>query len=186
MKTICKMKQESKKYDKLLTILKNSKPVYHDAEGVTERIMQQIQEEKTDLKFSELVIEFLFGWAYIGWIRKSLVAVAVVLLVLFSYQQKVILNRINELSEQQIRHGDITTINYTGESGAQKKFNFLMGRRLTDTSGTFSEKDIDQMIKSVNKLQVKYQDLFIRIENDPELKKYVENRLNEFKTRNNQ
>lgn len=179
------MKQENKKYDKLITVLKNSKPVFHDTKGVTERIMQQIQEEKTDLKLSELVIEFLFGWAYIGWIRKSLVAVAVMLMVLFSYQQTVILNRINDLTEQQIRHGDLTAINYTGKSGAQKKFYFLMGRSLTDSIRTFTEKDIDQMIKSVNKLQIKYQDLFIRIENDPELKKYVEDRINDFKTNNN-
>jgi hypothetical protein len=41
------------------------------------------------------------------------------------------------------------------------------------------------MINTLNKLQVKYKDLLYHIENDPQLKKYVETRLNELKETKN-
>jgi DNA mismatch repair ATPase MutL len=52
------------------------------------------------------------------------------------------------------------------------------GDKLSEKEMLAAEKEIDQLIKSVNKLQLKYKNLFYLIENDPELKKYVEAKMN--------
>ena len=41
------------------------------------------------------------------------------------------------------------------------------------------------MMKSINKLQIKYKDIINLIEDDPELKKYVESRMKETETDKN-
>ena len=61
----------------------------------------------------------------------------------------------------------------------------ITGRKFPDGKASVSEKEIDEMINTLNKLQVKYKDLFYMIENDPQLKKYVETRLNEQKETKN-
>ena len=43
---------------------------------------------------------------------------------------------------------------------------------------TVSEKQIKQILKSYNELEEKYKDLIKLIEDDPELKNYVEEKLN--------
>jgi FKBP-type peptidyl-prolyl cis-trans isomerase (trigger factor) len=57
----------------------------------------------------------------------------------------------------------------------------VTGRKLSDNELSVTKEEIDEMIKSVSRLQVKYKEIIDLIENDPELKKYVENRMNEIK-----
>ena len=51
------------------------------------------------------------------------------------------------------------------------------GRRFPSRSITISEKQMKELIDSVNNIQIKYKDLMKLIEEDSELKKYVENKL---------
>jgi hypothetical protein len=170
---------DNNKYNKLMNLLKNSTPVFNDSEAISERAIKQIQAEKADLKLSELIIEFFFGWIYIGWIRRSLIAAAVVIIVFFGYEQTTILKRINELSGQKIRNEVFTKTNLNNESYNTKLFYSLTGKKLPDTSISVSEKEIKQIIRSLNKLQLKYHDLFYLIQNDPKLKNYIETKMNE-------
>ena len=39
-------------------------------------------------------IESLFGWVYIGWVRRSLIGVSVVLVAIFVYQQAFIFREV--------------------------------------------------------------------------------------------
>ena len=56
----------------------------------------------------------------------------------------------------------------------------ITGRKLSDGKVKVSEKEIDEMIRSLNKLQVKYKDIINLIEDDPQLKK-IRRRQNERK-----
>ena len=179
------MTTENRKYDRLLNVLRNSKPVFNDAEAISERVIRHIQAEKSDVKFTELIKDFFFGWVYIGWMRRSLVAAAILLIVFFGYQQAAILKRINELSQQKIPDEIFTETNFSDELNKRNMLYSITGKKYPDTKITVSEKDIDNMIKSFNKLQLKYHDLLYLIEKDPQLKKYVEERMNEYnKTKN--
>jgi hypothetical protein len=172
------METEDKKYNKVLKILKKSKPVFRDNEAITEKVMAQLQEEKARVSLPELIIEYLFGWVYIGWIRRSMVAAAMVIVVFFGYQQALILRRINDLSGQKIRNGTLIMTGMTDNLTSKMSFYRITDKKLYDEKINVSEKEIDELIKTLNKLQVKYKDLFYLLENDPELKKYVEDKIN--------
>jgi archaellum component FlaC len=53
----------------------------------------------------------------------------------------------------------------------------LYSRKLPSQNITISKKQMDTLLESVNDLQTKYKDLMNLIEEDPELKKIVENKL---------
>jgi len=173
------MTDEDKKYEQVVKMLRNSKPILTDSDIVTEKIMRQLQEEKSKISIPELIFEYLFGWAYIGWVRRSMIAVVVVIVVLFGYQQALILRRINELSGQRIQHSSLIMTNMQDELLNKIQEYRVTGWKLPDGGKSVSEKEINELINSLNKLQVKYKDLFYLIENDPRLKKYVETRMNE-------
>jgi hypothetical protein len=175
------MEAEDKKYEKILNMLRISQPVLSDKDifDVTEKVMRHLQEGKSKVNIPELIIEFLFGWVYIGWVRKSMVAVAVVIAVVFGYQQALIIKRINDLSGQRIQNGSAVMTNLKDEITDKIMIYRFKGGRFADERKTISEREIDELIKSLNKLQVKYKDLFYIIENDPELKKYIEDRIKE-------
>ena len=53
------------------------------------------------------------------------------------------------------------------------------GRRFPSNSITISEKQMKELLESVNELQLKYKDLENMIESDPELKKMIQKKLME-------
>jgi hypothetical protein len=172
------MTADEKNYEKVLNVLRNSKPALKDVEAVTEKIMKQLQEEKSKVTLAELIFEYMFGWVYIGWVRRSMVTASLVLAFLFVYQQSLIISRINDLSGQRIRNGTLFMTNLRDDLADKLLIYRITGRKLSDEKISISQKEIDEMINSLNKLQVKYKDVINLIENDPQLKKYVESRMN--------
>ena len=177
LKKTYKMTRENKNYDKVMDVLKNSKPVFNDADAVSEKIINRIREEKSSLHIRETIEEFLFGWVYVGWVRRSMIAAALVIVVFFGYQQSLILKRIAQLPEQKIPDSEVEMTKYNDELSNRLMLYRIKGEQLTDKELEISKKEIDQLIKSMNKLQLKYHDLFYLIEKDPELKKYVSEKL---------
>jgi hypothetical protein len=141
------MDSEREKYNKVVEILKRSKPILKDQEAFSEKIIHEVKRTKQSPDLFDLISDYLFGWVYIGWVRRSLVAVSFVILIVFIYQQSVILNRINAIDRQAI---------FTSSQ-------LVPG--LNDRIDT--------------KLQVKYRDILKLIEDDPDLRKYIEKNLNQ-------
>ena len=175
------MADGDKKYEKVLNLLRQSKPVLTDVEYVAEKVIRQLQKEESKISLPELIIDYLFGWVYIGWVRKSMIAAVLAVALLFGYQQALILRRINDLSGQRIQAGTLLKTNLTDDLTNQMLKYRITGRKLSDGKRTVSEKEIDEMIRSLNRLQVKYKDIINLIEDDPQLKKYVEDRMKENK-----
>jgi hypothetical protein len=171
------MKTEDTKYEKVLKLLKEAKPDLKDMDIVTEKVMRQLKEEKSKIDPIEMIIEFLFGWIYVGWVRKSMVVAAVCMALLFGFQQVLILKKINELSGQRIQDGNLFMTSAKNEISDRIRVFRFSGRKLEDKKNSVSKKEIDEMIKSINKLQIKYKDIIDLIEDDPELKNYVETRM---------
>lgn len=173
------MADGDKKYEKVLNLLRQSKPVLTDIESVAEKVIRQLQEEEAKISLPELIIEFLFGWVYIGWVRRSMITAVLVVALLFGYQQALILRRINDLSGQRIQNGTLLMTNLNDDFANKLLIYRITGRKLSDEKISVSQKEIDEMINSLNKLQIKYKDVINLIENDPQLKKYVEDKMNE-------
>jgi hypothetical protein len=172
------MATEYKKYEKVLNLLRQSKPVLTDVESVAEKVIRQLQEEESKVSLPELIIEYLFGWVYIGWVRRSMITAVLVVALLFGYQQALILRRINDLSGQRIQNGTQLMTGLRDDLTNKILIYRMTGKKLSDGKLSVSEKEIDEMIRSINKLKVKYKDIINLIEDDPQLKKYVEDRMN--------
>src|SRR5450759_5105950 len=96
------MKTESEKYNKVLKILRNSRPQLDSTEDIEREVINKIaRAHQKRLNLSE-IIDFLFGLVYIGLVRRSLITASVILVLVFVYQQGVILKRIEILSKQTI------------------------------------------------------------------------------------
>jgi hypothetical protein len=171
------MEPESEKYIKVLNILRISKPVLRSTDNIEIEVIRRISKKhKSEVVLSD-VIDFLFGWVYIGWVRRSLIAASVILVMIFVWQQGIILKRIDLLSRQTVV---IDRENVT-KSGDEIEKVLMMyknsDRRFPSKTIRITEIQMRELLDSINELQIKYKDLENLIDEDPELKKYIEERL---------
>lgn len=174
------MNPENEKYKKVLNLLRNSKPELYLTEDFEIEVIKKIK--KDDRRGFNLpdAIDFLFGWVYIGWVRRALVTTSVILVLIFVLQQGIILRRIDMLSRQTViidKEKSSTTTNEIDKLLMDYKNS---GRRFPSKTVTISEKEMQELLESVNELKIKYKDLENIIDSDPELKKVIEKKLNEY------
>ena len=172
------MNEHEKKYNRILDLLKRSKPVLSLPGEIESTVMRRIIQKQEKRGSSVILLDHLFGWVYIGWVRSGLVAASVLLVAVFIYQQAVILKRINNLNDQAIYIENQMDTPSQGVPYESSFFRFA-GESLPHTGISVSEKQIRKLIRSYNELEGKYKDLIRLIEEDPELKKYIEERLTE-------
>ena len=172
-----KVTMESEKYNKILDVLRKSKPVLDSTEDIEREVLKKISKRHQSVLNLSEVIDSLFGWVYIGWVRRSLITASVLLVIVFIYQQGVMFKQINFLSRQIIVTGG--EMQFSTDQQVEKLLTMYKrsGRGLPSRSITISEKQMNQLLDSVNDLKIKYKDLMDLIEQDPELKKYVEDKL---------
>ncbi|MCX6301465.1 MAG: hypothetical protein NTW82_04720, partial [Bacteroidia bacterium] len=108
----------------------------------------------------------------------GLVAASILLIVAFAYQQVVILKRVNNLNQQAI-FIESQMITGSQDYSYTDLLYRMAGRKLPSGNNTVSEKQMKQILKSYNELEEKYKDLIKLIEENPELKVYVEEKLME-------
>lgn len=166
------------KYNRLLAILRKSKPALLTPERTMDAVMNRILKEQAGKKASPRFLEFIFGWVYIGWVRTSLVAASVILVLAFVYQQAVILKRINNLNRQAVFIESQIITSYANVPNAAVLYQ-IAGRKFTPGGRSITEKQIRQILRSYRDLEEKFNDLMKLIEGDPALKKYVEEQLSE-------
>jgi hypothetical protein len=135
-----------KKYDKIVNILRNSKPRLDDTMEVEREIINAITGKQRPAFSPEDFIDFLFGWTRIAWVRRSLVTISVFLLVAFVWQQGIIMRQVRNLSRQAIY---ISNANIPGADDISEKRLLI------------------------------YKDLLNIIEENPDLRKFVEKKLYE-------
>ena len=173
------MKREEEKYDALLKILRKSEPKLESTKDIEDNVIRRIQQMENKDDRSMNLFDYLFGWVYIGWVRNSLVAASVFIVVFFVYQQSVILKRINALSNQPIINENRIMTGLTGNLKGNLLFYKLTGKKIKSQRNAITDKQIEEFLKSVNDLQDKYKDVIKLINEDPELKKEVEKRMTE-------
>lgn len=173
------MTELDKKYNKVLNMLRNSKPVLEKKDSLTERVIGKLEEGRSKFMLQEVIFEFLFGWVDMVWMRRTMVTLALVIAIFFIYQQSLLLKKINDLSVQRIHNSSLLMTNMNDDFSDKLLIYKITGRKLTDEQISVSQKEIDEMINSLNKLKIKYKDVINLIQNDPQLKNYVESRMNE-------
>jgi hypothetical protein len=171
------MKSESSKYDKITDILKKSEPVLTGGEIIEEKVMERIMDKKkTDGSYNFL--DSLFGWVYIGWMRKGLVAASILIVALFAFQQSILIKRVSSLERQTIPISPSFIKGVPDDFESAFMFDMQSGK-ISLKGEKLSEKQLKQLVKSINDLQTSYSNLIKLFEDNPELRQYLENKLSE-------
>lgn len=171
------MVNENEKYEKLMKILREAKPELQNTDDIKNKVINRISAKRNKEDVTLNIFDYLFGWVYIGWVRKSLIAASVFIVAFFVYQQSVILKRINALSNQPVINESRFFKGLPDNLEGKLLFYRLSGRRIRAERNAVTEKQIEEFLESVNDLQVKYKDLLKLIEEDPELKMEIEKRM---------
>jgi len=172
------MNRDETKYDRILDLLRKSKPVLDSKEEIEEKVIRIITQKQDRKELSSGFLDFLFGWVYVGWVRMGLVAASILLIVAFAYQQVVILKRVNNLNRQAIFIESQMITSNPDYSYTNLLFK-LAGQKLPSGSTTVPEREMKKILKSYNELQEKYKNFIKLIEENPELKVYIEEKLME-------
>lgn len=172
-----KMRAENDRYKKMMEILRSSRPDLVRPEEIENEVIKRIRHKNRQTGRISDFIDSLFGWVYIGWVRRSLVAAAAIMVLVFVYQQALILKQVNNISKQPVVisgdqiQGSISEI-------SKKLTMYRISNKLTPSSEiNISEKQLELFLESYDALQVKYKNLMRIIEEDPELKKYIDDKL---------
>lgn len=173
------MKEESEKFKQVITLIRKSKPVLKSTDEIENEVIRRLSAEKNRGYNLSGIEDIIFGWVYIGWVRRTLVTASVALVLFFALQQGVMMKQISYLSRQGVM--------IKGESLSSGSFDFekgmlmyrLSGRKLPSGMITIPEKKMNQLLDSVNILQSEYRELMKLIREDPELRKLVEEKLDE-------
>lgn len=171
------MKPDDEKYKKLIRLLKDSEPALNNPGDIEREVIRRITSVRPLGNRISDMLDFLFGWVYIGWIRKTLITASLVLVFVFIYQQAAILKRIDFLSRQTIII-DKNNIPKRSDDFERMLTNYRnSSMRFPAGDITFTGKQLRELFDTINQLQIKYKDLQNLIESDPELKKIIEKKL---------
>jgi parvulin-like peptidyl-prolyl isomerase len=174
-----KMTAENDRYKKIMEILRKSRPDLLEPEEIEDKVIKRIQHENHRTGRVSDFIESLFGWVYIGWVRRSLIGAAIVLVGVFIYQQAFILKQVNNISKQVVSIGNESASVSSSEFDKKLTLYKISARLSPGREIKISENQLEELLDSYKSLQVKYKDLMRIIEENPELKQYIENKLNE-------
>lgn len=177
------MTQENDRYDKIVRVLKNSRPELPHPEEIENEVIGRIQRYGQRSGTLSDFIESLFSWVYIGWVRRSLIGVSVVLVAIFVYQQAFIFREVKNISRKVVITGNAASP-FASSTIDKRLMLYKMSTKISPEADIrISESQLEDLLKSYNDLQVKYKDLLKIIEENPELRKYIENKLNEERNR---
>ncbi|MDX9947639.1 MAG: hypothetical protein RBS38_09750 [Bacteroidales bacterium] len=174
-----KSTEENGSYERIVNILKNSPPDLTNPELIENEIIRRIRSQKQWRGRISDLFESLFDWVYIGWVRRSLIGISVVLVAIFVYQQAFIFRQVKDLNRKIVITGNESSS--VSSSELEKRLVlYKMSSKLSLTGEVrISESQIEEFLDAYSELQVKYRNLLRIIEEDPELKEYIENKLRE-------
>jgi hypothetical protein len=170
------MDEEKKKYDEIINLLRKSSPQFNGKKEIEDKIMHVIETGRQKADQSETFFDYLFWWVNIGWVRKSLVIASVLIVIIFGYQQTIILKRLSDLSRQPVVN-DSRMFTYTSLTLKDDYLLNINNNELNPGKMKISDRRIKKLLKSYKEITEKYKELQKIIEEDPQLKKYLEDNL---------
>jgi hypothetical protein len=167
------------KYSKVVDLLRDSKPDQGSVYEMEQKILSEILSQKSNSNQAARFLELFFGWTSISWVRRALITASVVMVLLFIFQQGIILREISLLNQ---RVGETTSGIYPArgyDTGRLLNIYSLSGQKIQIDKKDLSAKKIKDLLKSIDRLRKEYHELNDIIETDPELRLLIEKRLSE-------
>jgi hypothetical protein len=173
------MKPGNEKFDEVVNLLMKSRPLLDSPEDIGNIVIRRLRAEKPKTDILSNLADFLFSWVYIGWVRRTLITASCALVLIFIYQQGIILKRIDTLSRQTVVNNKANIKAPSDEIERLLTVYKNSGHLFSSRNITISEGQMKDLLESVKELQIKYKDLEKLIEDDPDLKRMIEKKLME-------
>lgn len=173
------MTKGSLKYDGIVNLLRKSRPSAGRQAFLEDIIIEQIERKKITRNNLADAAEFLFAWTYIPWVRRSLVAASLIMVVIFLFQQATLINQVRNISRQVIVLRDDAGTESSADLGSELVLYKLSDRYMSGGDIRISGKELEKIIKAYDELDGKYQGLLKIIEENPNIRNYVEKKLKE-------
>ncbi len=173
------MVPENENYNKIVKLLRSSKPTLLSTEEIENEVIKRISKTPKPKYSLSDVTDFFFGWVYIDWVRRSLISASAILIMVFVWQQGIILKRINNLNRETIIIEKGTSSDRMEDIERILTLYRYSGSKLDSKMITISAAEMKDLLTAMKEAEVKYKDLENLINSDPELKKYIEKKLEE-------
>ena len=169
---------ENREYRKILEILRKSEPTMTNPEEVENEVISRIMRTRAVHNQVFDFTEKLFGWVYIGWVRRTLVVTCIMIICVFLYQQTIILSQVKKISRQSVVITNELRSFPAEDAGKRLTILRLSNKLRSQEELRITEEQLEILIRSYDELELKYRNLLKIIDDNPELKAYIENRLN--------
>jgi hypothetical protein len=147
------------KLDKIYSRLNSYSPEPLEKDALIRNVMDMTSEPGSN-KLISLIMNILFGWAEILWIRRGFIAISAGLIFAFIFQQFSIVSRIGQLESRMVESNTEQLIRQQGE---HVLLNSVIIKEMEEDqlqdSIMVSDKDLRDLINSYSELQSRYQDL---------------------------
>jgi len=173
------MDEGKNRYEKAVKIIRKSKPVLSNPGVIEDAVMSSIRDKEKDRGMLTGLVESIYGWIYIGWVRRSLVGAALIIFTVFVYQQADILRSVRSLEKEIVSiRSEQPTVNVRDLERRLTVFK-ISSKISTGRKIEVYESQLQEIIDSYKNLEQKYENLNRIIEEDSLLKNYFENKLKE-------
>ena len=107
-----------------------------------------------------LILDFLFGWADIVWLRRSMVIVSLALVMIFVVQQFTVLNRLGSLEQRMMGVSTESVIEFQKENMHLNSVLYIENSNINpNDSVKVSNRDLVSLLKSYRDLQKKLREI---------------------------
>ena len=173
------MDEGKDRYEKAVKIIRESKPVLSNPGVIEDAVMSSIRDKEKDRGMVTGLVESIYGWIYIGWVRRSLVGAALIIFTVFVYQQADILRSVRSLEKEIVSiRSEQPSVNVRDLERRLTVFK-ISSKISTGRKIEVYESQLQEIIDSYKNLEQKYENLNRIIEEDSLLKNYFENKLKE-------
>lgn len=144
------------KYDDLIQKLAGVSPELKNRDELIRNVMENTNPAMTGISF----ISYVFGWTEFPFVRKAAIALSVIVVSVFMFQQVVIVNRIGNLEERMVESNTEQLLQHHENSVLINSALLMSGNQSESIDSILvADKDLRILVNSYMRLQKQHQDL---------------------------
>lgn len=148
------------RYSRILDRLKSFRADDQTSDSLKRRILNQLDMTADSRRVKSSLVELLFGWADILWLRRSMVLVSFALIILFLSQQFFIFGRLSSLEDRMTGISTDNILEFQKENMHVNSVVYSMSDEMfSNDSVKVSSRDLSSLIRSYRDLQERYNNL---------------------------
>jgi hypothetical protein len=136
-------------YSKLVTRFKSVVPPLENKEQIIDYVMNHIESKNREPGRFIRLLDLLFGWVHVIWLRRAMAVTAICLIILFTGQQFLLMQRLTKLENQIIKSVESESVIEDGPGMKQQVLmNLMFERPASGDSITLSREEFEALLKA--------------------------------------